>query len=276
MLQLVEQADVIVESFAPGVMERLDFGETVLREANPRLIYTTGSGYSETGPHRNFSAINLTVQAMTGVIDTTGYSDMPLVKAGPTIADYLAGTHLFGAVATALFARERTGKGCSVDVPMMESVYTILASSLALLYGSDNDAEIQTGNRHAGMSLSPYNFYPILDGYIEFITNDDQHWLHLTEALGCPELAADPRLCSMEDRCAHRDEVDGLVAEQTSCYTKQELSDLLFGNYIPWAPVRTLAEVVNDPNLHARVSLQWIDHAEYGRMVEPSSPLRFS
>lgn len=276
LLRLVEQADVLVENFAPGVMERLDLGEIVLREANSRLIYAAGSGYGKTGPYRDFPAMDLTVQAMTGVIDITGYPDMPPVKAGPAIADFLAGIHLFGAIAAALFARERTGKGCSVEVSMMESVYPTLASSLGLLYGSGGDAAIRTGNRHSGMSLCPYNVYPTSDGYIAIITNDDRHWLCLTEALGCAELAADPRFCTVEDRCARMDEVDALVAEQTRGYTKQALFDRLIGNRVPCAPVRTLTEVVNDPHLHARGSLRWIDHPEYGRIVVPSSPLRFS
>jgi CoA:oxalate CoA-transferase len=276
LLRLVEQADVLVENFAPGVMERLDLGEAVLRETNPRLIYASGSGYGKTGPYRDFPAMDLTVQAMTGVIDTTGYPDMPPVKAGPAVADFLAGIHLFGAIAAALFARERSGKGCSVEVSMMESVYPTLASSLGLLYGSGGDAAMRTGNRHAGMSLCPYNVYPTADGYIAIITNDNRHWLSLTEALGCPELAADPRFGTVEDRCDRMEEVDALVAAQTRGYSKQALFDLLIATRVPCAPVRTLPEVVNDPHLHARGSLHWIDHPEYGRIIVPSSPLRFS
>lgn len=276
LLRLVEQADVLVENFAPGVMERLDLGETVLHEANPRLIYAAGSGYGKTGPYRDFPAMDLTVQAMTGVIDTTGYPDMPPVKAGPAIADFLAGIHLFGAIAAALFARERTGKGCSVEVSMMESVYPTLASSLGLFYGSGGGAAMRTGNRHTGMSLCPYNVYPTSDGYIAIITNDDRHWLSLTGALGCPALAADPRFRTVEDRCALMDEVDAAVAEQTRGYTKGELFERLISNRVPCAPVRTLTEVVNDPHLHARGSLRWIDHPDYGHIVVPSSPLRFS
>jgi formyl-CoA transferase len=276
LLQLVAQADVLVENFAPGVMDRLDLGEAVLREANPRLIYAASSGYGKTGPYRDFPAMDLTVQAMTGVIDTTGYPDQPPVKAGPAMADFLAGIHLFGAIATALFARERTGKGRSVEVSMMESVYPTLASSLGLFYGSGGSAALRTGNRHTGMSLCPYNVYPTLDGYIAIITNNDQHWRYLTDALGCSDLAADPRLASVQDRCAHMDEVDAALSDITRGYTKDELFKKLVSNRVPCAPVRTLTEVVNDPHLHARGSLRWIEHPEYGNIVVPSSPLRFT
>ena len=276
LLRLVEKADVLVENFAPGVMERLNLGEAVLREANPRLIYAAGSGYGTTGPYRDFPAMDLTVQAMTGVIDTTGFPDAPPVKAGPAIADFLAGIHLFGAIATALFARERSGKGSSVEVSMMESVYPTLASSLGLFYGSGGGVATRTGNHHTGMSLCPYNVYPTTDGYIAIITNDERHWLSLTEALGCPELAADPRFATLEERCARMDDVDAALAARTRGHGKQALFELLISKRVPCAPVRTLLEVVNDPHLHARGSLQWIDHPEYGRIVVPSSPIRFS
>jgi CoA:oxalate CoA-transferase len=276
LLQLVAKADVLVENFAPGVMERLGLGEAVLREANPKLVYASSSGYGKSGPYRDYPAMDLTVQAMTGVIDTTGYVDRPPVKAGPAFADFLAGTHLFGAISAALFARERTGKGSTVEVSMMEAVYPTLASSLGLYYGSEGQAPMRTGNRHTGMSLCPYNVYPTVDGFLAIITNNDQHWNWLVKALGCNELGADPRLQTVKGRCDHMDEVDAAIAKVTARYTKADLFELLIGNRVPCAPVRTVTEVVDDPHLHARGSLQWIDHPEYGRIVVPSSPLRFS
>lgn len=275
LLRLAEQADVLVENFAPGVMDRLDLGEAVLHRVNPRLIYASGSGYGQTGPYRDFPAMDLTVQAMAGVIDSTGFADRPPVKAGPAVADFLAGIHLYGAIATALYERERTGRGRTVEISMMESVYPTLASSLGLYYGSKGQAPMRTGNRHTGLSLCPYNVYPTSDGYLAIITNNDQHWRWLITALGCPELGDDPRFRTVRDRCQNMDEVDAQMADRTKGYTKAELFDLLIRNRVPCAPVRTVLEVVNDPHLHARGSLQWIDHPEYGRMVVPASALRF-
>ena len=275
LLGLVAHADVLVENFAPGVMERLGLTEDVLRNANPRLIYASSSGYGKSGPYRDYPAMDLTVQAMTGVIDTTGYPDRPPVKSGPAMADFLAGIHLFGAISAALFARERTGEGRTVEVSMMEAVYPTLASSLGLYYGSEGQAPMRTGNRHTGMSLCPYNVYPTTDGWLAIITNNDQHWTWLVEALGRPELGTDPRFKTVKDRVEHMDEVDSAIAAVTSRYTKTELFDLLISNRVPCAPVRTVTEVIDDPHLHARGSLQWIDHPEYGRIVVPSSPLRF-
>jgi CoA:oxalate CoA-transferase len=275
LLGLVANADVLVENFAPGVMDRLELGVAVLQAANSRLIYASGSGYGRSGPYRDFPAMDLTVQAMTGVIDTTGYPDRPPVKAGPAIADFMGGVHLFGAIASALYQRERTGKGCVVEVSMMESVYPTLASSLGLYYGSGGGAAARTANRHTGMSLCPYNVYPTSDGFLAIITNNEQHWRQLVQAFGKPELAADPRFVTVRERCKHMDEVDAQIAELSRAYTKDALFDLLIQHRVPCAPVRTLQEVVNDPHLHARGALQWVDHPEYGRIVLPSSPIRF-
>jgi CoA:oxalate CoA-transferase len=275
LLGLVAQADVLVENFAPGVMDRLELGVAVLQAANSRLIYASGSGYGRSGPYRDFPAMDLTVQAMTGVIDTTGYPDRPPVKAGPAIADFMGGVHLFGAITSALYLRERTGKGCVVEVSMMESVYPTLASSLGLYYGSRGGAAARTANRHTGMSLCPYNVYPTKDGFLAIITNNEAHWRQLLQALGKPELAADPRFVTVRERCKHMDEVDAQIAELSRGYTKDALFELLIQHRVPCAPVRTLQEVVNDPHLHARGALQWVDHPEYGRIVLPSSPIRF-
>ncbi|MDP3762403.1 MAG: CoA transferase [Ramlibacter sp.] len=275
LLQLVAAADVLVENFAPGAMDRLDLSEATLREANPRLVYASGSGYGRSGPYRDYPAMDLTVQAMAGVIDTTGYNDAPPVKAGPAVADFLAGVHLFGAIAAALYERERTGKGRTVEVSMMEAVYPTLASGLGLFYGSDGKDVPRTGNRHTGLSLCPYNVYPVSDGYVAIITNNDQHWRWLVEALEARRLLDNPRFASVGERCSHMDEVDGEIAALTRHYTKAQLFGLLIGARVPCAPVRTLTEVVNDPHLHERGALRWIDHPEYGRIVVNTSAIRF-
>lgn len=275
LLQLAKQADVLVENFAPGVMTRLGLTEETLRQANSRLIIASGSGYGKTGPYRDYPAMDLTVQAMAGVIDTTGYADAPPVKAGPALADFLAGIHLFGAIAAALYERERTGRGRTIEVSMMEAVYPTLASGLGLFYGSGGGGVHRTGNRHSGLSLCPYNVYSTSDGYIAIITNNDAHWRALIQALGAEDLAGDKRFATVRGRCDHMDEVDREIGKLTSRHAKAELFDLLIRHRVPCAPVRTLQEVVNDPHLHARGSLRWIDHPEYGRIVVPTSPLRF-
>ena len=119
---LVRQADVLVENFAPGVMQRLDLGADALQALNPRLIYAQSSGFGSTGPYRDYPAMDLTVQAMAGVMSITGFPDRPPVKAGPAVCDFFAGTHLYGAIVTALYERERTGVGRQVEVAMLDAV----------------------------------------------------------------------------------------------------------------------------------------------------------
>jgi formyl-CoA transferase len=273
--EMVAKADVLVENFAPGTMDRLGVGWEALRAINPRLVYASGSGFGLSGPYRDYPAMDLTVQAMAGVMSTTGFPDREPVKAGPALCDFLAGVHLYGAVVTALFDRERTGEGRLVEVSMQEATYATHASSLGLLFGNGWQAPPRTGNRHSGMAESPYNVYPARDGHIAIICVGDGHWRTLCAAMGRPELADDARFDSLKKRVERMDEVDGFVRAFTAVHDKQPLFESLSAQGVPCAPVRTLDEVVNDAHLHARGALRWIDHPELGRIVVQASPLRF-
>lgn len=275
LFDMVKRADVLLENFAPGTTDRLGCGWTRLKEINPRLIYAQGSGYGNSGPYRDYPAMDLTVQAMAGVMSVTGYADRPPVKAGPAICDFFGGVHLFGAVMTALYEREKTGVGRAVEVSMQESVYASLSSNLGLYYGSGGGVPVRTGNRHGGLAESPYNVYPTKDGYIAIICVGETHWKSLIEAMGHAELAADSRFASLKTRVAHMDEVDRIVGSFTQRHDKQALFELLLKHRVPCAPVRDLDEVVNDPHMIARGALRWIDHPELGRIPVQSSPLRF-
>jgi formyl-CoA transferase len=273
--EMVKRADVVLENFAPGTMERLGCGWSKLSLVNSRLIYAQGSGYGLSGPYRDYPAMDLTVQAMAGVMSVTGYPDRPPVKAGPAICDFFGGVHLFGAVMTALYEREQTGIGRAVDVSMLEAVYASLSSNLGLYYGSGGDVPMRTGNRHGGLAESPYNVYPTQDGYIAIICVGETHWKSLINAMGRPELADDPRFASLKTRVANMDAVDEIVGGFTQRFAKQALFELLLKHRVPCAPVRDLDEVVNDPHMLARRALQWIEHPELGRIPVQSSPLRF-
>jgi CoA:oxalate CoA-transferase len=275
LVEMVRRADVLVENFAPGAMERLGLGYDVLRGHNDRLIYASGSGYGRSGPNRDYPAMDLTVQAMAGVMSVTGFADRPPVKAGPALCDFFGGVHLYGALVTALYERERTGRGRLVEVSMQEAVYASLASNLGLFYGSGGDTPPRTGNRHGGLAEAPYNVYPTRDGYIAIICVGETHWHSLARAMGRDDLLADPRFRSLAERVAHIDEIDALVSDFTSRFDKQELFELLMRHRVPCAPVRDLVDVVNDTHMHQRGALQWIDHPIYGRVVLPGSPLRF-
>ena len=272
---LVRGADILVENFAPGVMERLGLGCASLQEINPRLIYAQSSGFGSTGPYRDYPAMDLTVQAMAGVMSITGFPDRPPVKAGPALCDFFAGTHLYGAIATALYERERTGLGRQVEVAMLDAVYPSLSSSLGLYHGSQGAVPSRTGNRHGGLAEAPYNVYPAQDGYIAIICVGDVHWRSLLAAMGREDLSDDPRFASLKDRVARVDEIDRIVGDWTAGFGKQTLFASLQQHRVPCAPVRELAEVVNDPHMHERGALQWQDHPELGRIVVQHSAMRY-
>lgn len=272
--KMVAKADVFVENFRPGVTDKLGIGPASLREINPRLVYASGSGYGSTGPYRDFPAMDITIQAMSGIMSVTGFPDREPVKAGPAISDFMGGIHLYGAITTALYQREQTGLGTTVEAAMLDSVYPSLMSSLGLYFGSTGDVPTRTGNRHSGMAEAPYNVYPATDGHIALICVSDAHWRGLTRVMGCPELGDDPRYASRVLRVQRIDEVDRLVAEWSSALSKQQIVSLLNEAGVPSAPVRELEEVVNDPHLRQRGMLQAMDHPDLGPLVVPHSPIR--
>jgi hypothetical protein len=272
---MVKRADVVIENFAPGAMDRLGVGYEALHQVNPKIIYGAGSGYGRTGPNKNYPAMDLTVQAIAGIMSITGFADRPPVKAGPALCDFFGGTHLYAGVMTALFERERTGQGRLVEVSMQEAVYASLSSNLGLHYGSGGQAPERTGNRHGGLAESPYNVYPTTDGHIAIICVGESHWKSLLSVMNRKDLLEDTRYTTLKARVEHMDEIDDLVSHFTSQYNKQDLFELLMINNVPCAPVRNVDEVVNDKHMHERRALEWVDHPMYGRVCLMNSPLRF-
>ena len=273
--ELASKADVLVENFAPGVMDRLGVGPQKLMSVNPRLIYAAGSGYGWSGPYRDYPAMDLTVQAMSGVMSTTGQADGPPMKAGPALCDFFGGVHLFGAIVAALFDRERTGQGRFVEVAMLDAVYPALSSSLGLWFGSDVAVPQRTGNRHSGLAEAPYNVYPTKDGWLALICVTDLHWENLTTAMERPDLREDARLGTLKGRVANMDEVDELVSSWTRRFGKEELFALLMRHRVPCAPVREIGEVTSDAHLHERGTLQIVEHPDLGAIPLYAGPMRF-
>lgn len=275
-LGLTRDADVIVENFAPGVVDRLGIGYDAAKAVNPRIVYASGSGYGQSGPYRAYPAMDLTVQAMSGVMSVTGYPNAPPVKAGAALCDFFGGVHLYGAIATALFRRERDGAGCYIDVAMLEAVYPSLASNIGSVYAERDDLPPRTGNRHGGLSLCPYNVYPAADGFLAIICNSDKHWQSLLEAMGRADLAQSDRFRTMRDRVRRMDEVDEMVGAWTRTRRRKSLFDLLVRHRVPCAPVRELREALTDPHLRERGMLLEVDHPSYGRIVVCRSPLNYA
>jgi len=272
---MVAKADVLVENFAPGVMDRLGVGAAVLQAINPRLIYASSSGYGKTGPYRDYPAMDLVMQAMSGVMDVTGFPDQPPVKSGPAVCDFSAGVHLYGAVMTALFERERTGLGRVVEVAMQDAIYASLASNIGMYHASKGAGPSRTGNRHGGLGISPYNVYPTNDGYVVINSPGDHHFRAILKTMGRDDLVDDERYATRTARVQRMYEVDALLESWTSQHAKADVAQLMLDAGVPCAPVRGLGEVMVDENMHARGSLQWVEHPELGRVVLPHSPMRY-
>lgn len=273
-LRLVDEADVVLENFLPGVMERLGLGGPALLQRNPRLVFASASGYGSSGPYKDMLAMDLTIQAMSGMINATGFPDQPPVKAGPSICDFLGGAHLYGAIVTALLERTQTGAGRICEVAMLDAAYLALTSTIGLHF-DDPDANPRTGSRHAGLAMAPYNVYPSRDGYVAIICVKEEHWQGVARAMGREALIGDANYATHAARCERMEEVDAMVGAWTAGLTRDELMELSKQHRFPAAPVRQSAEVVRDPHLHARGMLTDFNHPELGPVVLPGSPLRF-
>jgi CoA:oxalate CoA-transferase len=273
--QMAARADILVENFAPGVTDRLGIGPADLHKINPRLIYGSSSGYGKTGPYRDYPAMDLVMQAMSGVINSTGFPDQPPVKSGAAMCDFSAGIHLYAAVLTALYERERTGEGRVVEVSMQDATYASLASNYGMVHARGSEAPARTGNRHGGLGISPYNAYPTTDGYVVLNAPGDHHFRSILDVMGRSDLKQDPRFLNRSSRVANFADVDELIESWTRTLTRNEVARRMLAANVPCAPVRDLTEVMHDENMHARGSLQWIDHPDLGRVVLPHSPLVF-
>jgi crotonobetainyl-CoA:carnitine CoA-transferase CaiB-like acyl-CoA transferase len=271
--ELARTADVLVENFAPSVMPRLGLGPEVMLKENPKLIYACASGFGRTGPYAEKLALDLTIQAMSGLMSTTGERDGRPLKAGVPVADFMSGAHLYGAITTALFERERTGRGRVVEVSMLESLYATLLPAAGHAYASQA-VPARSGNRHVADSYVPFDTFQASDGHVSVVCATDEHWLKLTDAMGRPDLRENPEFRHLHGRIAAIDEITAEVAKWTSEHTREEISALCERHRIPSAPLRDVLEVLADPHLRARGFLTDVE-TEAGVVALPNSPIRY-
>ena len=277
MLDLVRGADVLIENFARGAMERLGLDYETLAEINPRLVYGSGKGYGRYGPYADMPAMDITVQAMSGVIASTGFDDGPPVKAGPAFMDFLGGIHLFSGVMAALVQRATTGRGQLVDVSMHDAVFPTLSSAIGGIFNRvREDIPERTGNRHSGLAVAPYGVYPARDGHVALFCVTEGHWKALLTVMEREDLSDDPRFVSTHLRATHLDEVDAQVSAWTLLHKKWELVRTLEARGVPCAPVQTVREVVDDPHLKERGMIRYVVHPNLGRVPVIGNPLQLS
>ena len=276
--QLVRTADVVLMNYAPGVPERLGIGYDVLSDANPRLVYAHACGFGvrnlDGSPTEStIPAMDLTVQAHSGSMSTTGHDHDPPLKSGTAFIDFLGGTHLFGAITTALFEVERTGQGRSVEVAMADAAYFTLATHLS--QWQQTGTTMRNGNRHAGLGMAPYNVYECADGHLAIICVANRHWRALLTAIDRDDLLDDDRLRGQTGRAEHMVEVDAIVTAWSSQLPKFEAADILQKAHVPAAAVRTVDEIVHDERQIERRAIQWINHPDLGDIPLHTSPIRW-
>ena len=274
LIEMARKADVLVENFAPSVMPKLGLGTDVLLEANPRLIYASASGFGRTGPYKDKLALDLTIQAMSGMMSATGEKGGRPLKAGVPVADFMSGAHLYGAIVSALFERERTGRGRAIEVSMLESMYATQLPGAGHAYTS-NAVPQRSGNRHVADSYVPFDTFETSDGDVAIVCATDEHWAKLTEAMNRPDLRESQALRHLAGRIEHIEEVTAIVASWARTQTRDQISALCEKYRIPAAPLRNVIEVLNDPHLHERGFLT--KHTtENGTVALPNSPMRYA
>ncbi len=274
--RMVRDVDVVFENFAPGTMDKYGIGAEALRAENPRLIYASSTGYGNApGPYRDYLGMDITLQAMAGVMSITGEEGGPPLKTAAAFADFIAGTHLYAGIVSALFARAQSGEGATVDISMQDCVLPTLATALGSYYVADQQQPQRGGNRHPGRALAPYNVYSAADGHVAIICIREGHWRKLSEAMGNPSAAEDPRFATMADRAANMDATDALVNSWTSERTRAEITEIMQHHGVICAPVNDLNDVVNDPHLAARGTIEKRPHPTLGEIAQIHTPLRY-
>lgn len=273
--ELVKQSDVVAENFAVGVMERLGLGYESLKQLTPRLIYATGTGYGLTGPYSSYPAFDPMIQAMAGVMSTTGFPDGPPLKAGPAVADILGGIHLAAGILAALYQRERTGEGTLVEISIHDTAIPPLTTHLAS-YLAQGGTPMRSGNTAPGKALAPYNCYAARDGYVLVLAADNKKWRAVCKIIGREDLATDPLFATSAARAKRADEVDAILGEWIGRQAKQEVMERFAAADIPCGIVKEVPEILTDSHLRARGTLQDVKHPTAGEVTVLTSPLRLA
>jgi crotonobetainyl-CoA:carnitine CoA-transferase CaiB-like acyl-CoA transferase len=253
---LLDRADVFVQNLAPGAAARLGLSADALRARHPRLICCSVSGYGPDGPYAHKKAYDLLVQCEAGLLSVTGTPDTP-AKAGISVADIAAGMYAYSGVLTALYERERTGTGSTVEVAMLEALGEWMSQPyLYTVYGGQPPR--RTGARHA--SISPYGPYQTGDGQVFLGLQNEREWAVLCrEILRQPDLADDPRFATNTDRVANDDELTAVIEEALARMSADEVTALLDSAGIATARLRSPAEFAAHPQLSARDRWRTVD-----------------
>jgi formyl-CoA transferase len=259
---LISQADVVIENFRPGAMEKWGLGYDMLSKDNPGLIMARISGFGQTGPYSQRAGYGLIGEAMGGLRHVTGEPDRPPARAGISIGDSLAAMHAVMGITMALHHRARTGQGQVIDAALYESVLAVM-ENLVTEYDITGYVRERSGSVLPG--IAPSNAYPCANGEMILIGgNGDNVYARLTEAMGRPDLKVDPKFVDHASRGANQQELDGIIAQWTSGHALADLLTLLQNQGVPASRVFRAPDMMEDPQFTARDAIVSVDHEVFG------------
>ena len=269
---LVCSADVLVENFRPGTLDRLGFGPDRTRSLNPRLIYCSISGYGATGPRRDLPGYDMVIQGESGLMDVTGFPESGPTKVGVAITDCLAAQYAVQGILLALISRGRTGEGQFVDIALLDAAVSILGLPTGIVAATGTSPG-RLGNAHP--SLAPYEPYAAADGLVVVAVANPRLWSRFCQAAGAADLEHDPRFATNSDRLAHRDELNQRIADLFRTRRVDDLIEILSAAGVPCGRVRTIEDVLRDPQLVARNMLLDVPAGQTSIKV-PGNPVKLS
>jgi crotonobetainyl-CoA:carnitine CoA-transferase CaiB-like acyl-CoA transferase len=268
---LAEVADVVWDNFRPGVMARLGCDHARLRAVHPRLICCSISAYGQAGPYRDWPAFDLALQAMGGAMSLTGEEGRAPIRMGLPMGDLAGGMFGAFAVAGALFRRERTGQGASIDLSLLDSQVSLL-TYIAQYYWTDGKVPGPMGSGHA--SVVPYQAFPTGDGHLVVAVFAEKFWAAFCRALGRPEWERDPRFATNADRLRHKGELISMIEEVLRTCPTDHWLGALHQDGVPVAPINRVDQVLSDPQVRERKMVGEVRHPSLGAVPSAGSPVK--
>jgi crotonobetainyl-CoA:carnitine CoA-transferase CaiB-like acyl-CoA transferase len=270
---LLPRADVLVENFRPGTMERLGLGYEALAPRFPRLVYCSISGFGQTGPRRGEPGYDAVMQGEGGLMSITGAAEGPPFRLGVAISDIVSGMFAAQGVAMALLARVRSGRGQRVDVGMLDSTAALLTYQ-AGIYFATGATPGRMGNRHP--TIVPYETFAGSDGDFVVAVGNDEQWRRFCRILGLNGLAADERFATNSARVRNYDALRPLLVERMRSRKRAEWVTQLKADGVPCGSVREVGDALEDPQLDARQMIETVDHLTAGAVRVLGVPIKLS
>ena len=270
---LLAKADVLVENFRPGAMERLGYGWDAVHAQHPSLIYAAISGFGQTGPYRDLPAYDLVVEAIGGMISINGPEGGPGMRLGISLGDMGAGLFAALAIASALYDRKTSGQGRLVDIAMLDCQTMLLEGALVRQFAT-GESQIPTGSRHP--VITPFDVFATEDAPIAIAAANDKLFAELAIALGRGDLVADPNYSSAFARYANHVALKVEIEKALAAHTTAEWVTILQAAGVPCAPVQNMAQVVNDPQLIARNMFVEVNDKEMGTLKMSGNAMKIS